>query len=453
MANETSFDMLLNEKLHGVNTAINEEKLFAECGRVSNITGLSIEVVGISLAIGQVCRIYLEANYHVDAEVVGFTEHSIMVMPYDHTVGIAKGMVVAKQSASGCALVGEKLLGRVVDALGNPIDDKGDIEFSRTYPLYPKPMNPLKRTRISHSLDVGVRAINALMTIGKGQRMGIFAESGIGKSVLLGMMTKFTQADVVVVGLIGERGREVKEFIEEIMGEEGLQKSVVVASPANSSPIIKVLGATYATSIAEYFRDQGKDVLLIVDSLTRYAQSYREIALAGGEMPTSKGYTPTVFARLSQLMERSGNGITEQGSITAFYTVLIEGEELSDPVAEHVRSLVDGHIILTRQLAESGHFPAIDIEKSISRLMHYVTPKEQQQSALMLKKIANAYQNSRDMISIGMYQFGSDKMVDCGVKFWPDIQKFLTQGMDEKASMQESLTSLNDLLTHVRPSL
>jgi flagellum-specific ATP synthase len=436
--------------LSDISERIEYEKNYIECGRVSNVTGLAIEVSGLSLPIGKVCRILLDQDHHVDAEVIGFSQQSMFVMAYENMIGIAKGKIVVEVQSSGMAPVGDALLGRVVDALGHPIDNKGRLVLNEMYPLFPKPFNPLDRARIKESLDVGVRAINSFLTTCKGQRMGIFAESGIGKSVLLGMMTKFTKADVVIVGLIGERGREVKEFIEEIIGEEGLGKTVIVAAAADNSPLMKVSGATYATSIAEYFRDKGKDVLLILDSLTRYAQAYREIALSCGEMPTSKGYTPTVFAKLSQLVERSGNGLENMGSISAFYTVLIEGEELSDPVAEHVRSLIDGHIILTRQLAEEGHYPAIDIEKSISRLMHSVVPKDQQNAALLIKKIISSYKRNKDMINIGMYQSGSDPITDCAIKHWNSIRSYLVQDMNEPSNMEMSTQLLFDLTDKVQ---
>lgn len=420
--------------------------LVIRCGKVVHISGLVIEVSGISLAIGQNCRVIIDDQQSIYAEVIGFTADRLLIMPFNQTMGIANGMVVVPVASSGAAPVSEQMLGRVMNALGEPIDGKGQIDYQSFYSLHPEPLNPLQRERIRYPLDMGVRAINALMTICVGQRMGIFAESGIGKSVLLGMMTKFTNADIVVVGLIGERGREVKEFIEEILGQVGLKKSIIVAVPADSSPLMKVAGATYATSIAEYFRDQGKHVLLIIDSLTRYAQAHREISLAAGELPASKGYTPSVFAKLSQLVERSGNGINESSSITAVYTILLESESMSDPVAEHIRSLIDGHIVLSRQLAESGHYPAIDIEKSISRLMHSVVSPEQYQAALIVKQVINAYIKNKDMINIGLYQSGSDKKVDLAIKNWPLISQFLCQRLDENSDMAGSLSELANVI-------
>tara|TARA_R110000868_G_scaffold124843_3_gene329798 strand:+ start:125 stop:1492 length:1368 start_codon:yes stop_codon:yes gene_type:complete len=423
-----------------------ENSQYVKCGRVVHVSGLVVEVTGLSLSIGNTCRIILNSNDSIFGEVVGFTNEKIIIMPFSSTVGIASGMIVVQVPSSGSAPVSNDLLGRVVDALGNVLDDSSSIDFAKFYPLHPQILNPLKRARIKVPLDVGVRAINSLITICQGQRMGIFAESGMGKSVLLGMMTKFTSADVVVVGLIGERGREVKEFIEEILGEEGLKKSVIIAVPADNSPLMKVTGANYATSIAEYFRDQGNHVLLIIDSLTRYAQAYREISLASGELPATKGYTPSVFAKLSTLIERSGCGLSDESSITSIYTILLENETLSDPIAEHIRSLIDGHIVLSRELADSGHYPAIDIEKSISRVMNAIVPKEQVQFALIMKKIINTYHASKDLVSIGMYQAGSDKDIDLAIKYYPDIVNFLTQQMDSNSNMESSINDLNGVI-------
>lgn len=419
---------------------------FDRCGRVSCINGLVIEVTGLSLPIGHACRIHLGEGKNAHAEVIAFSKNSISVMPYDHCLGIANGMLVSVVNHSGVAHVGLGLLGRVVDGLGRPLDAKGELHLNASVPVHPDTINPLLRRRISTVMDVGVRAVNGLTTICKGQRMGIFAEAGLGKSVLLGMMTKFAEADIVVVGLIGERGREVKEFIEEIIGEAGLQKTVVVAAPADTSPLMKVTGANYATAVSEYFRDLGKDVLLILDSITRYAQAYRQMSLSDGEMPTAKGYTPSVFSKLSSLIERSGNGSEETGSITAFYTVLTDSEEMNDPIAEHVRSLIDGHIILSRDLAEEGHFPAINVERSISRIMHAVVDERQYQLAIQLKRLIHAYTKNKDMINIGMYQSGSDPLVDAALSHWEVIRRYLTQGMEERASMDESVTLLAQII-------
>jgi len=305
--------------------------------------------------------------------------------------------------------------------------------------------NPLTRAPIVDILDVGVRAINSMLTVGRGQRMGLFAGSGVGKSVLLGMMARYTSADVIVVGLIGERGREVKEFIEQILGPEGLARSVVVAAPADTPPLMRLQGAAYATAIAEYFRDQGKNVLLIMDSLTRYAMAQREIALAIGEPPATKGYPPSVFAKLPALVERAGNGDDGGGSITAFYTVLTEGDDQQDPIADAARAILDGHIVLNRVLAEAGHYPAIDIEQSISRAMHSITSPEHQQHTRRLKQLYSRYQRNRDLINVGAYSAGSDPVLDQAIQLLPRIEAFLQQGIPERASVTESLGQLTAL--------
>lgn len=422
----------------------------SEVGRVANVLGLVIEVDGLIQPMGETCRILLSNDTSITAEVIGFHDNRMVVMPYESVLGVANGMLVFPEAQSGMAKISQQFLGRVVNEDGDPIDGKGEMSVFELIPLYAKSINPLTRTRISEPLDVGVRAINALATLCVGQRIGIFAESGIGKSYLLGMMTEYTNADVVVVGLIGERGREVKEFVEEILGESGLKKSVVIAVPADHSPLKKVKGAVYATAVAEYFRDQGKQVLLIIDSMTRFAQAHREISLSAGELPATKGYTPSVFAKLSQIIERSGNGAIQGGSITAIYAVLTEGENAIDPVADHIRSLVDGHYVLSKSLAEAGHYPAIDIEKSISRTMNAVVPREQIEAALTIKKLLSAYQRNKDMINIGMYQAGRDKEVDMAIQFAATISEFLQQPRHDKSDYAKSLQMLLEIYEKTR---
>jgi flagellum-specific ATP synthase len=339
------------------------------------------------------------------------------------------------------------LLGRVVDGVGKPLDGKGPIKNSGHYQINNKPINPLSRRAITEPLDVGVRAINSFLTVGVGQRMGLFAGSGVGKSVLLGMMTRGTTADVIVVGLIGERGREVKEFIEEILGEEGRARSVVVAAPADNSPLMRLKGCETAVQIAEYFRDQGLNVLLLVDSLTRYAQAQRAIALAVGEPPATKGYPPSVFSKLPQLVERAGNGGEGQGSITAFFTVLTEGDDLQDPIADAARAILDGHIVLSRALADSGHYPAVDIEGSISRVMPMVTSEEHQQLARQLKQVYSLYQQNKDLIAIGAYSRGNDPRIDQSIDLMPVIKFFLQQKMLEVIPYDQSLTQLQEIFS------
>jgi flagellum-specific ATP synthase len=338
------------------------------------------------------------------------------------------------------------LLGRVVDGLGRPLDGLGKINAEHTLKFAQNAINPLARRPISKPMDVGVRAINSVITVGQGQRMGLFAGSGVGKSVLLGMMTRGSEADVIVVGLVGERGREVKEFIEEILGVEGRKRSVVVAAPADASPLMRLKGCESAVTIAEYFRDQGLNVLLLLDSVTRYAMAQREIALAVGEPPATKGYPPSVFAKLPALVERAGNGGEGQGSITAFFTVLSEGDDMQDPIADAARAILDGHIVLSRDLADSGHYPAIDIEKSISRVMPQVVSESHMQQARVLKQVYSMYQQNKDMITLGAYQKGSDQMLDQAINMMPRVNAFLQQGMRDVISYDDGLQGLAQLL-------
>ena len=375
-------------------------------GRVTRVTGLVMEAIGLKLAVGSACSIPLPGGTRIEAEVVGFDDDKLFLMPQSDVEGVVPGTrvfpVETAQSLPRAGSVehprrrpsdrarhlpvGDELLGRVLDGAGRPLDSLGPVVTNHAAPLNVRAVNPLSRAPITETLDVGVRAINSILTVGRGQRMGLFAGSGVGKSVLLGMMARYTSADVIVVGLIGERGREVKEFIEQILGTVGLARSVVVAAPADTPPLMRLQGAAYATTIAEHFRDQGKNVLLIMDSLTRYAMAQREIALAIGEPPATKGYPPSVFAKLPILVERAGNGREGGGSITAFYTVLTEGDDQQDPIADSARAILDGHIVLNRTLAEAGHYPAIDVEQSISRAMHSITTPEHQKLMRRLKE-------------------------------------------------------------------
>jgi flagellum-specific ATP synthase len=341
--------------------------------------------------------------------------------------------------------VGNELLGRVLDGAGRPLDNLGPLQASHSAPLNVRAANPLGRAPITDVLDVGVRAINSMLTVGRGQRMGLFAGSGVGKSVLLGMMARYTSADVIVVGLIGERGREVKEFIEQILGPQGLKRSVVVAAPADTPPLMRLQGAAYATAIAEHFRDQGKNVLLIMDSLTRFAMAQREIALAIGEPPATKGYPPSVFAKLPALVERAGNGKVGGGSITAFYTVLTEGDDQQDPIADAARAILDGHIVLNRTLADAGHYPAVDVEQSISRAMHNITSEDHQRLTRRLKQLYSRYQRNRDLIAVGAYSPGSDPVLDEAIALHPKIESFLQQAINERSGIAESMSGLSSL--------
>ncbi len=416
-------------------------------GVLTRMVGLTLEARGCQAPIGAQCHVVNPDGSRVDAEVVGFNGESLFLMPTSELRGLVPNARVVPTGHSTDVPVGPELLGRVIDGRGKPLDDKGPLRSVGKAPMQGKEINPLSRTPIKQVLDVGVRAINSLFPIGRGQRMGLFAGSGVGKSVLLGMMTKFTEADVVVVGLIGERGREVKEFVEDILGEAGLHKSVVIAAPADASPLMRIHGAMKATAIAEYFRDQGRHVLLLMDSLTRFAQAQREISLAIGEPPATKGYPPSVFARLPQLVERAGNGKANSGSITAFYTVLVEGDDHSDPIADAARAILDGHIVLSRQIAETGLYPAVDIEASISRLAPQITEAEHVQQVLRFKNIYSAYQQNRDLISVGAYQKGSDSAIDLAIAMQPRIMEFISQGMNESVNLPSSLQQLEALLS------
>lgn len=407
-------------------------------GKLVRMVGLTLEAVGIYVALGSRCRICFK-NRNILAEVVGFSDDRTYLMPIENVTGICSGATVIPVDDKDEIPVGKELLGRVIDGMGRAIDGKGDILSSDSISFESKPINPLQRQPISQGLDVGIRAINACLTVGKGQRLGLFAGSGVGKSVLLGMMTRFTQADIVVVALIGERGREVKEFIEQSLGTAGLAKAIVIASPADEAPLMRMRAATLATRIAEYFRDQGKDVLLLMDSLTRFAQAQREIALSIGEPPATKGYPPSVFARLPSLVERAGTSANGNGSITAFYTVLTEGDDLQDPVADSARAILDGHIVLSRSLADEGHYPAIDIEKSISRAMTSIVNAEHLEGAQRIKQLYSRYQQNRDLISVGAYAVGSDQFIDEAIAARPVISLFLQQRLDESVGFAESI--------------
>lgn len=441
---------------------------WAVTGRLTRVAGLVMEAVGIKAPVGSICIVSLPDGHTVEAEVVGFSGDRLLLMPSTDVYGVHPGAKVALMDPEplhpehGQPLqllrrrtrdrvkhvpVGPELLGRVIDGNGRPLDGMGPLNLAERVPLQSRPINPLTRDPITKTLDVGVRAINALLPVGRGQRMGLFAGSGVGKSMLLGMMARYTTADINVVGLIGERGREVKEFIEQILGEEGIARSVIVAAPADTPPLSRLQGAAYATAIAEYFRDQGKSVLLIMDSLTRYAQAQREIALAVGEPPATRGYPPSVFAKLPQLVERAGNGSKGGGSITAFYTILAEGDDQMDPIADAARAILDGHIVLSRSLADSGHYPAIDIEASISRVMPALLTQHEIDFVRRFKSLYSRYQRSRDLISVGAYVRGSDMQLDEAISMHPRLEIFLRQAIGERVDLMSSRVQLEALLT------
>ncbi len=414
--------------------------LFKEEGSLVRMIGIKLEAVGCQAPIGSRCQIITDEGGTIEAEVVGFSDGSLFLMPEGNLRGVKLGARVVPLHTGGVVAVGPDLLGRVIDGAGNPIDGAGPIPLPQQIPLRGDPINPLHRSPIEEPLDVGVRAINALLTLGKGQRVGLFAGSGVGKSTLLGMMTRHTEADVIVVALVGERGREVREFVDEILGPEGLARAIVVATPADDSPLMRVHGAWRATAIAEYFGKRGKRVLLLMDSLTRVAQAQREIGLAVGEPPVSKGYPPSVFSLLPAMVERAGN--VGEGSITAVYTVLVEGGDFDDPVSDASRAILDGHIVLSRDIADSGLFPAIDIDSSVSRLMPSIVDEDQILLARDVKSLYATYQQNRDLINIGAYQMGTDDNIDRSVRAAPHLRAFVAQSGAQKVDLASSRAEL-----------
>jgi flagellum-specific ATP synthase len=415
-------------------------------GVLSRMVGMTLEAVGCEAAVGSRCVIDGRQGQTVEAEVVGFAGERLFLMPTGDMRGLMPGARVRPAHSVSEVHVGEELLGRVLDGTGRPLDGLGPVHCRETQPLMGQPLNPLKRWAIREPLDVGIRTLNGLLSIGRGQRIGLFAGSGVGKSVLLGMMTRYTDADVIVVGLIGERGREVQEFVANTLGPDGLKRAVVVATPADTTPLMRLHGAWVAHAIAEHFRDRGLKVLLLLDSLTRFAQAQREIALAIGEPPATKGYPPSVFARLPQLVERAGNSDRGPGSITAFYTVLAEGDDQQDPIADAARAILDGHIVLSRSLAESGIYPAIDVEQSISRAMHLIADRELMDLAVRFRQVYALYQHNRDLVSVGAYRRGSDPRIDHAIDMWPKLLEFLRQDMYEAVDIRSAREQLRLLL-------
>lgn len=415
-------------------------------GRVKKVVGLVIEASGPASQIGCVCDIATEGGTGtVSAEVLGFKEDSVLLMPLEDIRSLGPGCKVVARKETAHVGVGQALLGRVIDGLGHPIDGKGPIAVDDQYPIYANPMNPLLRNRIDQPLDLGIRAINGLLTVGCGQRMGIFAGSGVGKSVLLGMIAKRTSAEVNVIALIGERGRELNEFIQKDLGEEGLKKSVVVVATSDHLPLVRLRGGFIATAIAEYFRDQGNHVNLMMDSVTRLAMAQREIGLSLGEPPTTKGYTPSVFSLLPKLLERAGTS-SHRGTITGLYTVLVEGDDMNEPIADAARSILDGHIVLTRDLANQNHYPAIDILRSISRVMEDITDLDHKHQAGRIKEVLATYRKAEDLINIGAYAAGSNPNIDRAIEMIEPINRFLRQGIDETATFEGSIDALKSMM-------
>lgn len=414
-------------------------------GKVTKVVGLIAEGQGIKAPLGAVCHLIPDDETDpIAAEVVGFRDGSCLLMPYKDMRGIGPGSLIRNSNVPPVIPVGEGLLGRAVDAFGDPMDGKGAFAHEGYVPLHREAPNPLERPRIHDPLDVGVRAINGILTLGKGQRVGIMAGSGVGKSTLMGMMARYTEADVNVIGLVGERGREVVEFMENSLGEEGMAKSVMVVATSDKSPLIRMRAAYTATAIAEYFRDQGKNVLLMMDSVTRFAMAGREVGLAAGEPPTRGGYTPSVFAHLPQLLERAGKN--QHGSITGVYTVLVDGDDFNEPVCDSVRSILDGHIVLTRELADQGHYPSIDVLKSVSRLRSDITPEQVQQDGRTMLRLMATFKRVEDMVNIGAYQKGANAEVDRAISMVGPINGYLQQPVSEQSSLEDSYFKLNELV-------
>jgi len=413
-------------------------------GRVSKVIGLTIESIGPEVDIGELCRIYSAKDKRsIYAEVVGFKDERVLMMPLGEMSGIGPGSSVIAEGGSLKVGVGRKLTGRIIDGLGHPIDGKGPIEIESFYPVQNQPPNPMKRNRIREPLPLGIKSIDGLLTIGKGQRVGIFAGSGVGKSTLIGMIARNTRADINVIALIGERGREVREFIEKDIKEEGLSRSVVVVATSDQPALIRLKGAMLATSIAEYYRDQGKDVLLLMDSLTRFSMAQREVGLAIGEPPVSRGYTPSVFSVLPKLLERTGN--SDKGSITGLYTVLVDGDDLTEPVTDTARGILDGHIVLSRALANKNQYPAIDILASVSRVMPDVVTDEHKKLAAKIKRVMAIYKEAEDLINVGAYVKGSNKNIDFAISVIDKILEFICQDTHESFNFDDVIEKMKEI--------
>lgn len=438
--------MLQSFKLDEALRSLDAVQLAKVSGRLVRVSGMLLESLGCQRMTGQRCYVEQGDGSMLEAQVVGFNRDITYLMPFKKPVGLTSGSRVFPAKDEALLQIDESWLGRVLNGLGEPLDDKGKLSGRDLLPTELPRVNPLKRRPVSEPLDVGVRAINALLTLGKGQRVGLFAGSGVGKSVLLGMITRQTKADVVVVGLIGERGREVQEFLLHALGEEGLRKAVVVVAPANESPLMRLKATELCHTIAGYFRDQGKDVLLLVDSLTRYAMAQREIALALGEPPATKGYPPSVFGMLPELVESAGNGAGEQGSLSALYTVLAEGDDQQDPVVDCARAILDGHIVLSRRLADVGHYPAIDVAASVSRCMNQVSTPAHQGAARQFKEFYSTFERIKELIPLGGYTPGMDSKTDRSVQLAPSIERFLRQDVGVAADLGLSITTLQGII-------
>jgi flagellum-specific ATP synthase len=437
--------MAVEVDLKKYHTCLESTRPIRTTGRVTDVVGLVVEAHGPVSCLGTVCDIYSKQNNRkITVEVAGFKNNNVLLMPLEEILGIGPGCRVVARQQKAVVPVGPSMLGRVIDGLGNPIDEKGSILCEGEYPIYAASINPIKRKRIYQPLDLGIRVINGLLTVGCGQRVGVFAGSGVGKSVLLGMIARKTRADVNVIALIGERGREVNEFIAKELGKEGLERSVIVVATSDQLPLIRMRGAFIATAIAEYFRDQGNNVNLMMDSVTRFAMAQREIGLALGEPPTTKGYTPSVFNLLPKLLERAGTS-SGTGTITGLYTVLVEGDDSNEPIADALRSLLDGHIDLTRDLAMENHYPAVDVLSSISRVMDDIIDDQHKQNARRLKQILATYRKAEDLINIGAYVAGSNPKIDYAIKMFDSITNYLRQTIEETVNFEDSIAQLDVL--------
>lgn len=426
----------LKRKVQECNTAYIE-------GIVSKVIGLTIEVEGIKAFVGEICKIYNDRNNEINCEVVGFKEKNVILMPLGELIGISPGCKVIPTGKPLNVLCSDNLFGKVLDGLGRPLDG-AEIGKGEMYILDNNPPDPMKRKRITEVMPTGVRAIDGFLTCGEGQRVGIFAGSGVGKSTTLGMIAREAKADVNVIALIGERGREVRDFIEKDLGEDGMKKTIVVCATSDKPALVRIKGAFTATAIAEYFRDQGKKVILMMDSVTRFAMAQREVGLAIGEPPATKGYTPSVFAMLPRLMERSGT--SDKGSITAFYTVLVDGDDFNEPIADAARGILDGHIVLSRDLAAKNHYPAIDIMASVSRLMSEIADDDHKRAASTARDLLATYKNSEDLINLGAYAKGSNKKIDIAISYYDNIINYLKQGINEKSDFETSINSLKQMM-------
>ena len=427
------------------NSFIEKTDFVKKTGKVNRVIGLVLEGNGPAVSVGSVCTIYPNNRPPVQAQVIGFRDKTTLLMPLGDIIGIEPGSAIESMEEYPTYKVGDALIGRIIDGNGLPIDGKGSIPTMKEYPLMGTPINPLERKRLNEPLDIGIRSINGLLSFAKGQRLGILAGTGVGKSVLMGMIAKNTNADINVIALIGERGREVKEFIDENLGEEGLKRSIVIAAASDEPPLVRLRGAYIATTIAEYFRDQGHDVMLMMDSLTRFALAQREIGLSAGEPPTTRGFTPSVFSILPKLLERAGTSSSE-GSITALYTVLVEGDDLNEPISDAVRAILDGHIVLSRELAAHNHYPAIDILNSISRLMIDVVNKEHQKCSMKFKDLLATYKSAEDLINIGAYVKGSNPKIDMAIQKYDEMITYLRQGMFDSCDWRTSLDELQKIM-------